>query len=154
MHIHILGIAGTFMASLAVLAKELGFIVTGQDQNIYPPMSNQLITADITVINDYNIADLPPANLIVIGNIMRRGMPIIEHILDNNLIFMSGPEFLAKFILSKQYVLAVTGTHGKTTTTSMLAWILHYAGLNPGFLIGGVAKNFNSSAKIGGGDES
>ena len=152
MHIHILGIAGTFMASLAVLAKELGFIVTGQDQNIYPPMSNQLITADITVINDYNIADLPPANLIVIGNIMRRGMPIIEHILDNNLIFMSGPEFLAKFILSKQYVLAVTGTHGKTTTTSMLAWILHYAGLNPGFLIGGVAKNFNSSAKIGGGD--
>ena len=152
MHIHILGIAGTFMASLALLAKELGFIITGQDQNIYPPMSNQLSAADIAVTNGYNVSDLPPANLIVIGNVMSRGMPIIEHILDNNLIFMSGPEFLAKFILSKQYVLAVTGTHGKTTTTSMLAWILEYAGLNPGFLIGGVAKNFKSSARIGGGN--
>jgi UDP-N-acetylmuramate: L-alanyl-gamma-D-glutamyl-meso-diaminopimelate ligase len=152
MHIHILGIAGTFMASLALLAKELGFIITGQDQNIYPPMSDQLRAADITVTNGYSISDLPPANLIVIGNVMSRGMPIIEHILDNNLIFMSGPEFLAKFILSKQYVLAVTGTHGKTTTTSMLAWILHYAGLNPGFLIGGVAKNFKSSARIGAGN--
>jgi UDP-N-acetylmuramate: L-alanyl-gamma-D-glutamyl-meso-diaminopimelate ligase len=152
MHIHILGIAGTFMASLALLAKELGFIITGQDQNIYPPMSDQLRLADITVTNGYSISDLPPANLIVIGNVMSRGMPIIEHILDNNLIFMSGPEFLAKFILSKQYVLAVTGTHGKTTTTSMLAWILHYAGLNPGFLIGGVAKNFKSSARIGAGN--
>lgn len=152
MHIHILGIAGTFMASLALLAKELGFTVTGQDQNIYPPMSTQLKKSGINFMDGYKISDLPTANLIIIGNVMKRGMPIIEHILDNNLLFMSGPEFLAKFVLSNRYVLAVTGTHGKTTTTSMLVWILHYAGLNPGFLIGGVPKNFNFSASLGGGE--
>ena len=152
MHIHILGIAGTFMASLALLAKELGFIVTGQDQNIYPPMSTQLLAANINFTEGYDIAGLPKTvDLIIVGNVMRRGMPIIEHILDNNLAFMSGPEFLAKFVLRQQHVLAVSGTHGKTTTTSMLAWILHYANLNPGYLIGGVAKNFTSSANIGGG---
>ncbi len=152
MHIHILGIAGKLMASLALLAKELGFIITGQDQNIYPPMSDQLAAAGITFTEKYNVSDLPQADLIVIGNVMSRGMPIIEHILDQSLPFMSSPEFLAKFVLSKQHVLAVTGTHGKTTTTSMLAWILHYAGLNPGFLIGGVAKNFNLSALLGAGN--
>ena len=152
MHIHILGIAGTFMASLALLAKELGFIVTGQDQNIYPPMSTQLLAANINFTEGYNISGLPKqVDLIIVGNVMRRGMPIIEHILDNNLAFMSGPEFLAKFVLRQQHVLAVSGTHGKTTTTSMLAWILHYANFNPGYLIGGVAKNFTSSANIGGG---
>ncbi len=152
MHIHILGIAGTFMASLALLAKEIGFKVTGQDQNIYPPMSTQLAASQISFTEKYDVIDLPEqADLIVIGNVMRRGMPIIEHILDNNLPFMSGPEFLAKFILPEKHVLVVSGTHGKTTTTSMLAWILHYAGLNPGYLIGGVAKNFTSSATIGNG---
>lgn len=152
MHIHVLGIAGTFMASLALLAKQLGFKVTGQDQNIYPPMSTQLAKANISFADKYDIVDLQvQADLIIIGNVMRRRMPIIEHILDNNLPFMSGPEFLAKFILQKQHVLVVSGTHGKTTTTSMLAWILDYAGLNPGYLIGGVAKNFTSSANLGGG---
>lgn len=152
MHIHILGIAGTFMANVALLAKELGFVVTGQDQNIYPPMSQQLLSANIDCINGYEVVDLPTsADLIVIGNVMCRGMPIIEYILDNKLIYMSGPAFLAKFILIKQHVLAVTGTHGKTTTSSMLAWILYYAGLNPGFLIGGVAKNFDFSSTLGAG---
>lgn len=152
MHIHILGIAGTFMASLALLAKQLGYKVTGQDQNIYPPMSTQLADANISFIDKYNTKDLPTqADLIVIGNVMKRGMPIIEYILDNDLSFMSGPEFLAKFILPKQHVLVVSGTHGKTTTTSMLTWILHYAGLNPGYLIGGVAKNFTTSADLGDG---
>lgn len=150
MHIHILGIAGTFMSSLAILAKSLGFTVTGQDQNIYPPMSNQLSYAGIDFIEGYDVNDLPStADLIVVGNVMRRGMPIIEYILDNNRAFISGPNFLSKFILKKSHVLVVTGTHGKTTTTSMLAWILHYAGLNPGYLVGGMPKNFNQSANIG-----
>ncbi len=153
MHVHLLGIAGTFMASLALLAKQLGFKVTGQDQNIYPPMSTQLANAQIDFTESYDIANLPiQPDLIIIGNVMRRGMPIIEHILDNGLPFMSGPEFLAKFILKQQHVLVVSGTHGKTTTTSMLAWILQYAGLNPGYLIGGVAKNFICSANLGDGN--
>jgi UDP-N-acetylmuramate: L-alanyl-gamma-D-glutamyl-meso-diaminopimelate ligase len=152
MHIHILGIAGTFMASLALLAKQLGFKVTGQDQNIYPPMSTQLESSQIDFINGYQVADLPEqADLIVIGNVMTRGMPIIEHILANNLAFISGPEFLSKYILANKQVLVVSGTHGKTTTTSMLAWILDYANLDPGYLIGGVAKNFATSARLGGG---
>lgn len=152
MRIHILGIAGTFMANIALLAKELGFSVTGQDQNIYPPMSHQLDAANITCINGYELKDLPiNSDLIVIGNVMKRGMPIIEHILDHKLPFMSGPEFLAKFIILNQHTLVVTGTHGKTTTSSMLAWILYYAGLNPGFLIGGVAKNFDFSSTLGAG---
>lgn len=150
MRVHFLGIAGTFMANLAILAKQLEFKVTGQDLNIYPPMSNQLLDANINYIEGYSVNDLPRrVDLILVGNVMRRGMPIIEYILSNDLPIISGPEFLKKFILSKQHNLVVTGTHGKTTTASILAWILENAGLNPGYLIGGVVKNFTHSANIG-----
>ena len=152
MKIHILGICGTFMGSLAVLAAKSGIAVSGQDTAIYPPMSTQLLEQGIKIIDGYDVQSLPAdADIIVIGNVMRRGMPIIEHILNQKIPYISGPEFLAKYILRDQHVLAVTGTHGKTTTTSMLAWILHFAGLNPGYLIGGVPNNFGISANIGAG---
>lgn len=152
MKIHILGICGTFMGSLAVLAAKTGMKVSGQDTAIYPPMSTQLLEQGITIIDGYELRDLPSdVDMIVIGNIMRRGVPIVEHILDQQLAYMSGPEFLAKYILRDQHVLAVTGTHGKTTTTSILTWILQYAGLQPGYLIGGVPNNFGISADIGAG---
>lgn len=147
-----MGICGTFMGSLAVLATKLGIQVSGQDTNVYPPMSTQLEAHNITLTEGFAIDDLPTdVDLIVIGNVMRRGMPIIEYVLDNKLPFVSGPEFLAKHVLRQQHVLVVTGTHGKTTTASILAWILTYAGLKPGFLIGGVPNNFNVSAEIGAG---
>lgn len=152
MKIHILGICGTFMGSLAVLAAKSGIAVSGQDTAIYPPMSTQLLEQGIKIIDGYDVQSLPAdADMIVIGNVMRRGMPIIEHILNQKIPYISGPEFLAKYILRDQHVLAVTGTHGKTTTTSMLAWILHFAGLNPGYLIGGVPNNFGISADVGAG---
>jgi len=152
MKIHILGICGTFMGSLAVLAAKAGMMVSGQDTAIYPPMSTQLLEQGITIIDGYELQDLPSdVDMIVIGNIMRRGVPIVEHILDQQLAYMSGPEFLAKYILRDQHVLAVTGTHGKTTTTSILTWILEYAGLQPGYLIGGVPNNFGISANLGAG---
>jgi UDP-N-acetylmuramate: L-alanyl-gamma-D-glutamyl-meso-diaminopimelate ligase len=152
MKIHILGVCGTFMGSLAVLATKMGLRVSGQDSNIYPPMSTQLAAMDISLTDGYEISDLPAdVDIIVIGNVMRRGMPIIEHILNNKLPYMSGPEFLAEYILRDQHVLVVTGTHGKTTTTSILTWILQQAGLNPGYLIGGVPTNFGISADIGSG---
>lgn len=150
--IHILGICGTFMGSLAVLAAKAGMQVSGQDSKFYHPMSTQLQAYDIALAEGYAIEDLPKdVDMFVIGNVMRRGMPIIEHILNKQLPFMSGPEFLAKHIMRDQHVLVVTGTHGKTTTTSILTWILHYAGLNPGYLIGGVPNNFGVSADLGGG---
>lgn len=152
MKIHILGICGTFMGSLALLATKLGIEVSGQDTQIYPPMSVQLAEHNIQVTDGYAIQDMPAdLDLIVIGNVMKRGMPIIEYILNNRLAFASGPEFLSEHILKQQHVLVVTGTHGKTTTSSILAWILHYAGLNPGFLIGGVPNNFGVSAQVGAG---
>jgi UDP-N-acetylmuramate: L-alanyl-gamma-D-glutamyl-meso-diaminopimelate ligase len=152
MKIHILGICGTFMGSLAVLAAKSGMRVSGQDTAIYPPMSTQLLEQGITIIDGYELQDLPSdVDMIVIGNVMRRGVPVVEHILDQQLPYISGPEFLAKYILRDQHVLAVTGTHGKTTTTSILTWILHYAGLQPGYLIGGVPNNFGISANIGAG---
>lgn len=152
MKIHILGICGTFMGSLAVLATELGITVTGQDTKIYPPMSTQLAELSIAVTDGFEIHDMPSdVDLIVVGNVMRRGMPIIEYILNQKLPFVSGPEFLAKHVLKQQHVLVVTGTHGKTTTSSILAWILEYAGIEPGFLIGGVPNNFGISARIGAG---
>lgn len=152
MKVHILGVCGTFMGSLAVLAAKSGMQVSGQDSKVYPPMSTQLLANDIAIIDGYAISDLPiDVDLIVIGNVMRRGMPIIEYILDNNLPYMSGPQFLSSYVLQQQHVLAVTGTHGKTTTTSMLAWILHYAGLNPGYLIGGIPNNFGISVAVGAG---
>ena len=139
MHIHILGICGTFMGSLALLARELGHTVTGSDTNIYPPMSTQLEQAGVTIEEGYLIAHLQPApDLVVVGNAMKRGMDVIEYMLDSGLRYTSGPQFLSEQVLQSRHVIAVAGTHGKTTTTTMLAWILHYAGIDAGFLIGGV----------------
>lgn len=152
MHIHILGIAGTFMAGLAVLGRELNFKVSGCDQNIYPPMSTQLDSLGIQFFDGFSDEQLENhADCLIVGNVMRRGMPVIETLLNRGLPMLSGPEFLAKYVLQNKHVLAVSGTHGKTTTTSMLAWILEYAGLKPGFLIGGIPQNFDSSARLGGG---
>ena len=139
MHIHILGICGTFMGSLALLARSLGHTVTGSDANIYPPMSTQLEHAGVTIEEGYLITHLQPApDLVVVGNAMKRGMDVIEYMLDSGLRYTSGPQFLSEQVLQSRHVIAVAGTHGKTTTTTMLAWILHYAGIDAGFLIGGV----------------
>lgn len=149
--IHILGIAGTFMANLAVLAKQLGFNVTGSDLNVYPPMSDLLADENIEYSKDYSLESnkkyLENADCIVIGNALSRGNPCIEFILDNKLTFTSGPDWLARNLLQKKWVLAVSGTHGKTTTSSMLAWILEYNNLNPGYLIGGRANNFSQATR-------
>jgi len=139
MHIHILGICGTFMGSLALLARALGHTVTGSDANVYPPMSTQLENAGVTIEEGYLIEHLQPTpDLVVVGNAMKRGMDVIEYMLDNGLRYTSGPQFLSEQVLQSRHVIAVAGTHGKTTTTTMLAWILHYAGIDTGFLIGGV----------------
>jgi len=150
MRIHILGICGTFMGSLAVLARELGHDVSGSDANVYPPMSTQLQTQGIELKQGFSAANLQPhPELVVIGNAMSRGNPAVEYVLDNNLPYCSGPEFLSRWVLQDRWVLGVAGTHGKTTTSSMLAWILQDNGLNPGYLIGGVATNFPASAALG-----
>lgn len=150
MHIHILGICGTFMGSLAVLAKQLGHQVSGSDQNVYPPMSTQLEAQGIALSQGYDPAHLQPApDLVVIGNTCSRGNPAVEYVLDQGLPYTSGPQWLADHVLRDRWVLAVAGTHGKTTTTSMLAWILEAADLKPGYLIGGVPKNFEYSARLG-----
>ena len=139
MHIHILGICGTFMGSLALLARALGHTVTGSDANVYPPMSTQLENAGVTIEEGYLVEHLQPTpDLVVVGNAMKRGMDVIEYMLDNGLRYTSGPQFLSEQVLQSRHVIAVAGTHGKTTTTTMLAWILHYAGIDAGFLIGGV----------------
>ncbi|MEC7120083.1 MAG: UDP-N-acetylmuramate:L-alanyl-gamma-D-glutamyl-meso-diaminopimelate ligase [Pseudomonadota bacterium] len=151
MHLHILGICGTFMGSLALLARELGHTVTGSDQNVYPPMSTQLEAAGIALMQGYEASHLQPhPDLVIVGNAMKRGIPAVEYVLDQGLAYTSGPEFLARHILPNKHVLAVAGTHGKTTTTTMLAWVLDQAGLNPGFLIGGVPLGFSQSARLGG----
>ncbi|MDH4608170.1 UDP-N-acetylmuramate:L-alanyl-gamma-D-glutamyl-meso-diaminopimelate ligase [Pseudomonas sp. BN102] len=151
MHIHILGICGTFMGSLAVLAKELGHRVTGSDANVYPPMSTQLEAQGIELMQGYDPAHLDPApDLVVVGNALSRGNPAVEHVLNKGLPYVSGPQWLADHVLQGRWVLAVAGTHGKTTTTSMLAWVLEHAGMSPGFLIGGVPQNFGVSARLGG----
>ncbi|SFB05439.1 UDP-N-acetylmuramate:L-alanyl-gamma-D-glutamyl-meso-diaminopimelate ligase [Azotobacter beijerinckii] len=151
MHIHILGICGTFMGSLAVLAKELGHRVTGSDANVYPPMSTQLEAQGIELLQGYSAEHLQPApDLVVIGNALSRGNPAVEHVLNQGLPYVSGPQWLADHVLQGRWVLAVAGTHGKTTTTSMLAWVLEQAGMSPGFLIGGVPQNFGVSARLGG----
>lgn len=150
MHIHILGICGTFMGSLAQLAKALGHRVTGSDANVYPPMSTQLEQAGIELIQGYDPKNLKPApDLVIIGNAMSRGNPSVEHVLNQGIPYISGPQWLRDFVLQNKWVLAVAGTHGKTTTSSMLAWILEYSGMKPGFLIGGVTKNFPTSARLG-----
>ena len=150
MHIHILGICGTFMGGLALLARERGFDVSGSDANVSPPMSDQLAAAGIDVMQGYLPEHLQPApDMVVMGNAMSRGNPAVEYVLNRNLPYISGPQWLAENILLNRWVLAVSGTHGKTTTSSMLAWILEYAGMQPGFLIGGVPGNFGQSAAIG-----
>ncbi len=152
MHTHILGICGTFMGGLAVLASELNDTVSGSDTQVYPPMSTQLADLNIQITEGYEAEQLTPkSDVVVVGNVMRRGMPVIEAMLDQGLPYISGPEWLAKYVLAGKHVIAVSGTHGKTTTSSMVAWILEYAGLNPGFLIGGVPNNFGISARLGGG---
>ena len=151
MHIHILGICGTFMGGLAVLAKEAGHKVTGCDANVYPPMSTQLEAQGIALIQGFDPeqVQLQP-DLFVIGNVVSRGNPLMEEILNRGLPYMSGPEWMGNHILQDRWVLAVAGTHGKTTTSAMLAWILEDAGYAPGFLIGGVPMNFGVSARLSG----
>lgn len=151
MHIHILGICGTFMGSLALLAKELGHRVTGSDANVYPPMSTQLEAQGIELMEGYDPAHLQPEpDLVVVGNAMSRGNPAVEYVLEKGLPYTSGPQWLCEHLLQDRWVLAVSGTHGKTTTATMLAWILEYADMMPGFLIGGVPQNFDRSARVGG----
>ncbi|MFI7866896.1 UDP-N-acetylmuramate:L-alanyl-gamma-D-glutamyl-meso-diaminopimelate ligase [Ectopseudomonas khazarica] len=151
MHIHVLGICGTFMGSLAVLAKELGHRVTGSDANVYPPMSTQLEAQGIELLQGYDPAHLQPApDLVVVGNAMSRGNPAVEYVLNQGLPYVSGPQWLADHVLQGRWVLAVAGTHGKTSSSSMLAWVLEHAGMSPGFLIGGVPQNFGISARLGG----
>ena len=150
MHIHILGICGTFMGSLAIIAKQLGYEVSGSDTNIYPPMSTQLEMAGIEIMSGYSVDHLyPMPDQIIVGNVMSRGNDVIEYLLNNHINFTSGPAWLRQHVLQEKWVLAVAGTHGKTTTSSMLAWILEYAGLRPGFLIGGVPENFDYSSRLG-----
>ncbi len=149
MKIHILGICGTFMGSLAILAKQAGMEVSGQDLNFYPPMSTELQQQNITIDLGFEINALPKdVDIFVIGNVMSRGMPIIEYLLDHKLPILSGPEFLYKHIIHDKKVIAVSGTHGKTTTTTLITHILRSNGINPGFLIGGVPKGFDSSAYL------
>ncbi len=150
MKIYILGICGTFMAGIAMLARELGYQVSGSDANVYPPMSTQLEQAGIKIYEGYSVDNLDPdADLYVVGNAISRGNPQIEEILDNNRRYISGPQWLYEHLLKDRWVLGVAGTHGKTTTSSMLAWILEYANLKPGYLIGGMTLNFDSSARLG-----
>ena len=152
MHIHILGICGTFMGGLAIMAKQMGHHVTGSDQNVYPPMSTQLEEQGIALMKGYSPENLDPApDLVVVGNAISRGNPEIEAVLNRGLAYTSGPQWLYCYVLKNSWVLAVAGTHGKTTTSSMLAWILESAGLKPGFLIGGVPLNFGLSARLGDG---
>ncbi len=148
MHIHILGIAGTFMGSLALIAKQLGHKVSGMDAGIYPPMSTQLDTHQIDYVQNYDPANLPKADLFLIGNALSRGNPCVEVILTRQYRYLSGAQWLSEAVLRDKWVLAVSGTHGKTTTASMLAWILECAGLNPSFLIGGVPQNFTESSRL------
>lgn len=150
MHLHILGICGTFMGGLAALAREAGHRVTGCDANVYPPMSDQLRALGIDLIEGFGAEQLQLApDVFVIGNVVTRGNPLMEAILDAGAAYTSGPQWLAEHVLHGRHVLAVAGTHGKTTTTSMLAWILECAGLEPGFLVGGVPQNFGVSARLG-----
>jgi UDP-N-acetylmuramate: L-alanyl-gamma-D-glutamyl-meso-diaminopimelate ligase len=152
MHVHILGICGTFMGGIAAIGRAAGFRVTGSDQNVYPPMSTQLESLGIELTQGFGAAQLTPApDMVVVGNVMTRGQPVTEALLESDLPYCSGPEWLAREVLRGRHVLAVAGTHGKTTTSSLLAWILEHAGLDPGFLIGGVPANFGLSARLGGG---
>ncbi|MDO8419623.1 MAG: Mur ligase domain-containing protein, partial [Rubrivivax sp.] len=150
MHLHILGICGTFIGGLAALAREAGHRVTGCDAQVYPPMSDQLRTLGIELVEGYGADQMKLApDVFVVGNVVTRGNPLMEAVLDAGACYTSGPQWLAEHLLQGRHVLAVAGTHGKTTTTAMLAWILDQAGLQPGFLVGGVPLNFGLSARLG-----
>ncbi len=150
MHLHILGICGTFMGGIALLARAMGHQVSGSDANVYPPMSTQLAAAGIELMEGYHTEHLQPApDVVVVGNAMSRGNPAVEYMLNQGLPYTSGPQWLAEHVLQGRWVLAVAGTHGKTSTASILAWLLEDAGLKPGFLIGGVPENFGVSARLG-----
>lgn len=150
MHIHILGICGTFMGGIAAIAKQLGHKVTGSDLNVYPPMSTQLEALGIELTQGWNTEQFSPEpDIVIIGNALSRGNPAVEYVLDRKLAYTSGPEWLKQNLLKDRWVLAVSGTHGKTTTSSMLAWVLEDAGFDPGYLIGGVPGNFEVSARAG-----
>lgn len=149
-HIHILGICGTFMGGVAMIAKQLGYHVTGSDTNVYPPMSTFLENSGIKIISNFDVEQLQPApDMVIVGNAMKRGNPCVEYVLENNLPYTSGPQWLHDNLLRHRWVLAVSGTHGKTTTTGMLTWILEQNGLEPGFLIGGISGNFGISSRLG-----
>ncbi len=150
MRVHILGVCGTFMGGIAAIAKEAGHDVSGADQNVYPPMSTQLKSLGVARVEGYEAPLAADVESVVVGNALSRGKPVVEELLDSGRAYASGPQWLAEHVLRDRWVLAVSGTHGKTTTTSMLAWILEYAGLNPGFLVGGVPSNFGISARLGG----
>jgi UDP-N-acetylmuramate: L-alanyl-gamma-D-glutamyl-meso-diaminopimelate ligase len=151
-HVHILGVAGTFMGGVAAIAKAAGFRVTGSDRNVYPPMSDQLSALGIELTQGYGAEQLDDRpDIVVVGNALSRGSPVVEAMLDRGLSYTSGPQWLAERVLCGKHVLAVAGTHGKTTTSSMLAWILEHAGVEPGFLIGGVPSNFDATARLGAG---
>ena len=151
MHIHILGICGTLMGSIALLAKELGHQVTGTDENVYPPMSTQLENVGIKLSTGYTAECIPAGTeLVIVGNAnLPRGNPALETVMNRGIAYTSGAEWLGRYLLADRWVIAVAGTHGKTTTTSMISWILEYAGLNPGFLIGGIPQNFEQSSRLG-----
>ncbi|MBM95851.1 MAG: UDP-N-acetylmuramate:L-alanyl-gamma-D-glutamyl-meso-diaminopimelate ligase [Oceanospirillaceae bacterium] len=150
MRLHILGICGTFMGSLAQLAKARGDSVSGSDAGVYPPMSDQLIAAGIELTEGFDPAGIPDdVDLVIVGNAMSRGNPSVEYVLDRGIPYTSGPQWLSEYVLRGRWVLSAAGTHGKTSTASMLAWILEYAGMEPGYLIGGVPQNFDCSARLG-----
>jgi UDP-N-acetylmuramate: L-alanyl-gamma-D-glutamyl-meso-diaminopimelate ligase len=150
MHLHILGICGTFMGGIAAIAKTLGHTVTGSDVNVYPPMSTQLESLGIELTVGFDIEQFnPQPDLVIIGNALSRGNTAVEYVLDRNIPYISGPQWLLENVLKDRWVLAVAGTHGKTTTSSMLAWILEFSDLHPGFLIGGIPQNFEVSARLG-----
>jgi UDP-N-acetylmuramate: L-alanyl-gamma-D-glutamyl-meso-diaminopimelate ligase len=150
MHVHILGICGSFMGGIAAIAKSLGHKVTGADANVYPPMSTQLEALGIELTEGWDETQFEPApDMVIVGNAMSRGNPAVEFVLNRNLPYTSGPQWLLDNLLKDRWVIGASGTHGKTTTSSMIAWILEYAGLNPGYLIGGVPENFGVSARVG-----
>ena len=153
MNIHILGICGTLMGSIALLARELGHQVTGTDENVYPPMSTQLENAGIRLSTGYTAECIPTGTeLVIVGNAnLPRGNAALEAVMNRRIAYTSGAEWLGRYLLPDRWVIAVAGTHGKTTTTSMISWILEYAGLNPGFLIGGIPHNFEQSSRLGNG---
>ena len=150
MHVHILGICGTFMGGIAAIAKQMGYRVSGCDANVYPPMSTQLEALGIELMQGYHTEHLnDEPDMVIVGNAMARGNPMVEYVLDRNIPYTSGPQWLLEHVLKDRWVLAVSGTHGKTTTSSMLTWILEYAHMKPGYLIGGVPQNFEVSARLG-----